>query len=115
MERKMIMDLVSKLEELGFKPTISNDEFKPIREVLGDNWYTDKIMELGYTECKYIDLGSTFIAILDDKHLMSGGNCMLSNCFERMVETTNITFEDLISIAANPKVDFYAAEEDDDN
>jgi hypothetical protein len=70
-------NLVKFLNKKGAKCS-SDFKYKPIRKVLRDSWYVDKLMDCGQTDCIHIDLEcGSFLVVTNDCKLMSGQNIMI--------------------------------------
>ena len=107
------------LSKLDIDIKVSDTEFKPIRDVLRESWYVDKLIKLGYKNCIHLDLGNSFIAILDDDTLMTGRNCMIGDCFDTIMENADVPYSDAIKILKYNLDRFdaqiYEDERDDEN
>ena len=72
--------LVDYLTSKGIKAE-SDFRFAPIRKVLRDCYYVEKVLECGHTDCLHVglpDVGS-FFAVLEDGRLMSGCHVMIAD------------------------------------
>ena len=63
--------------------------YKPIRETLRNSWYVKKVLEIGHTDCIFIDVdfdgfGMGFFAVLENGEIMTGENCMIKCPFSNL-------------------------------
>ena len=95
-EKKNPVEIAHKLCELLNKKGIETEsEFalEPISDGLRDSWYVRKVLELGHTECIFVDVScGGFIAVLEDGKIMSGGNHMLNNAFSEIFLELELDF-----------------------
>ena len=82
---KVAKRLVEYLTNLGCECK-TNYEYKPIQETLRNSWYVKKVLEIGHTDCIFIDVdhddfGMGFFAVLEDGTIMTGENIMIKSPF----------------------------------
>lgn len=74
------------LEEKGFKTYISNTRPLPIRKILRESWYVEKMSQFGIIDVIHIGICNGnynlgFLAITNDCKIASGCNAMINDFF----------------------------------
>ena len=60
--------------------------YRPISKVLRSSWYVDKVRQLGYTDCVYVEAKECgFFAVLETGEIMTGGNCMICDAISSVI------------------------------
>ena len=85
---KVARRLCDLLNDKGIK-TESDFVLRPIDETLRPSWYVDKLKQCGRTDCIHVGISnetilSSFFAVTEDGHIMTGGNVMLLDAFAAM-------------------------------
>lgn len=106
--------VIAILENIGITAT-SDLVVRPINKTLRGSWYVNKLHELGYKDCTYINLSSNgFLVVLNDCSIASGENIMIRTAFENIAielnEDNELWYE---FIWDNPHWKLYNEDEED--
>ena len=80
---KTVEKICKLLGKYGIETETDKRNDRP-ENILRGSWYVQKLVELGYLHCIYIDLvdENCFLAVLDGGRIMSGNNVMIMDAFQ---------------------------------